>query len=64
MVSDENDLKLEDIPIVRGFLNVFPDNLLGLPLEGGEGVEFTIDLVPGTTPISKIPYIMAPMELK
>ena len=53
MVSDENDLKLEDIPIIRGFLNVFPDNLLGLPLEGGERVEFTIDLVPRTTPISK-----------
>ena len=62
MVSNENDLKLEDIPIVRDYLDVFLDNLFGLPSE--KGVEFTIDLVLVITPISKIPYRMALVEIK
>ena len=62
MVSDENGLKLEDIPIVRDFPDVFPDDLPDLPPE--REVEFTIDLVPETVPISKTPYRMAPVELK
>ena len=62
MVSDENDLKLEDIPIARDFPNIFPDNLLSLPPV--KKVEFTIDLVVGTLPNSKTPYWMAPVELK
>ena len=40
--SDENDLKLEDIPVARDFPDIFLDNLPGLPLE--MEVEFTIDL--------------------
>ena len=62
VVSNESDLKLEDIPIVRDFLDVFPDELSGLPPE--REVEFTIDLVLGTTPIYKTLYRMAPVELK
>ncbi|RVW41778.1 Cathepsin D [Vitis vinifera] len=62
VVSNENDLKLEDIPVVRNFPDVFLDDLSGLPPE--REVEFTIDLEPGTTPISKTPYRMAPIELK
>ena len=62
VVSDENDLKLEDIPVVRDFPNVFLDNLSGLPPE--REVEFTTDLVPRIVPISKSPYKMAPEELK
>ena len=62
MVSNENDLKLEDIPVARDFPDVFLDDLSGLPPE--REVEFTIDLEPGTTPISKTPYKMAPVELK
>ncbi|RVW37560.1 hypothetical protein CK203_073903 [Vitis vinifera] len=62
VVNEENDLKLEDIPIVRDYPDVFPEDLPGLPPE--REVEFTIDLAPGTTPISKAPYRMAPMELK
>ncbi|RVW84176.1 Retrovirus-related Pol polyprotein from transposon 17.6, partial [Vitis vinifera] len=56
------DLKLEDIPIVREYPDVFPEDLPGLPPE--REVEFTIDLVPGTGPMSKAPYRMAPVELK
>ncbi|XP_034710439.1 cathepsin D-like [Vitis riparia] len=62
VVSNENDLKLEDIPVVRDFPDVFLDDLSGLPPE--REVEFTIDLVLGITPISKTPYKMAPVELK
>ena len=61
-MSNENDLKLEDIPIVRDYLDVFLDNLFGLPSE--KGVEFTIDLVLVITPISKITYRMALVEIK
>ncbi|RVW43163.1 ATPase 11, plasma membrane-type [Vitis vinifera] len=62
VVNEEHDLKLEDIPIVKDYPDVFPDDLPGLPPE--KKVEFTIDLAPKTTPISKAPYRMAPMELK
>eukprot|EP00261_Vitis_vinifera_P033067 XP_019074310.1 PREDICTED: uncharacterized protein LOC109122258 [Vitis vinifera] len=62
VMSNESDLKLEDMPIVREYPDVFPEDLLGLPPE--REVEFTIDLVPGTGPMSKAPYKMAPVELK
>ena len=58
--SDE--VRLEDVSVVREFLDVFPDDLPGLPpkLE----TDFPIDLVSGTAPISLPPYRMAPTELK
>ena len=62
VVNDENDLKLKDIPIIRDYLNVFLDDLFGLPLK--RNVEFTIELVQMITLISKASYKMAPMELK
>ena len=54
--------RLEDIPIVKEFLDVFPDDILGLPLN--RAIEFVIELVLGTEPISIPPYRMAPVELK
>ena len=54
--------KLSDISVVWDFPDVFPEELLGL-LPSRE-VEFSIKLVPGTEPISKAPYRMAPNELK
>ncbi|RVW60643.1 Transposon Ty3-G Gag-Pol polyprotein [Vitis vinifera] len=62
VVSNESDLKLEDIPIVREYPDVFREDLPGLPPK--KEVEFTIDLVPGTGLMSKAPYRMAPVELK
>ena len=44
------------------FPDVFPDNLPRLPLD--REVEFSIDLLPSATPISKAPYRMAPTELR
>ena len=49
--------RLEDIPIVKEFPDVFLDDISGLPSD--REVEFTIDLIPGTEPIS-----MAPAELR
>lgn len=46
--------KLEEVPIVREYSDVFPEELLGLPLE--REVEFVIELALGTEPISKAPY--------
>ncbi|XP_077234212.1 uncharacterized protein LOC143876395 [Tasmannia lanceolata] len=47
-------LRLEDITIVRDFPDVFPEDLPGLPPD--REIEFSIDLVPSTGPISKAPY--------
>ena len=44
------------------FPDVFPEDLPGLPPD--REVEFTIDIIPGTAPISKAPYRMAPAEMK
>ena len=54
--------QLEDIPIVKEFPYVFPDYISGLP--PGRDIEFVIELIPGTEPISIPPYRMAPAELK
>ena len=55
-------LKLDDIPVVRDFPNVFLEDLPGMPID--REIEFSIDLLLGTSPISKAPYQMAPTELK
>src|SRR5512139_3644781 len=56
-----NQITLEEIPIVREYPDVFPDDLPGMPPK--RDIEFRIDLVPGTTPIHKRPYRMAANEL-
>ncbi|GJV63726.1 putative reverse transcriptase domain-containing protein [Tanacetum coccineum] len=54
--------RLEDVPIVRDFPDVFPEDLPGLPptLQ----VEFQIDLVPRAAPEARAPYRLAPSEIK
>ncbi|GJT72884.1 putative reverse transcriptase domain-containing protein [Tanacetum coccineum] len=54
--------KISDIFMVREFVEVFPDNLKGLPLQ--RQVEFRIELIPGVTPVSKSPYHLAPSEMQ
>jgi hypothetical protein len=51
-----------NIRVVRDFLDVFPKELPGMPPD--REVEFVIDLLPGTAPISKRPYQMSVEELK
>ncbi|XP_071933782.1 uncharacterized protein [Coffea arabica] len=55
-------LKIEDVSVVNEYPDVFPDELVNLPPE--KEIEFEINLLPGTSPISKTPYRMAPVELK
>ena len=55
------DIHLEDIPVVREYADVFPDDLPGMPPD--RDIEFIIELQPGTSPISKRPYRMLPKEL-
>ncbi|GJT26596.1 putative reverse transcriptase domain-containing protein [Tanacetum coccineum] len=54
--------KLSDISIVRDFVEVFPEDLLGLSPQ--RQVEFPIDLVSGATPVTKSPYRLAPSEMQ
>ncbi|WVZ63040.1 hypothetical protein U9M48_012712 [Paspalum notatum var. saurae] len=64
MVPTVNATELDEIkkiPVVCDFPDVFPEELPGLPSD--RDVEFRIDLVPGTAPVSKRPYRMAPDEL-
>ena len=53
---------MEKIPVVREFLDVFPEELPGIPPE--RKVDLSIKIVPGTTPISRAPYRMTPSKLK
>ncbi|GKE48880.1 putative reverse transcriptase domain-containing protein [Tanacetum coccineum] len=54
--------RLEDVPIVRDFPEVFPEDLSGIP--PARQVEFQIDLVPGAAPVARAPYRLAPSEMK
>nr|CAE05068.2 OSJNBa0094P09.7 [Oryza sativa Japonica Group] len=59
--SELHQIELSEIPIVREFGDVFPEELPGMPPK--REIEFRIDLAPGTTPLYKRPYRMAANEL-
>ncbi|GJT00614.1 putative reverse transcriptase domain-containing protein [Tanacetum coccineum] len=54
--------QIKDVPIVRDFPEVFPEDLPGLP--PARPVEFQIDLIPGAAPVARAPYRLAPSEMK
>jgi hypothetical protein len=54
-------VKLEDIPIVCEYPDIFLDDLCRMPTD--RDIEFVIEQQPGTAPISKRPYRMPPNEL-
>ncbi|KAI3745512.1 hypothetical protein L1987_58626 [Smallanthus sonchifolius] len=54
--------KINDIPIIRDYPEVFPEDLPGLPPH--RQVEFQIDLAPGAAPVARAPYRLAPCELQ
>ena len=60
--SKRGQVNLEDIPVIKEFPDVFPEQLSGLPPE--REVDLSIKVLHGTTPISRAPYRMAPTELK
>ncbi|XP_076904478.1 uncharacterized protein LOC143559942 [Bidens hawaiensis] len=62
-VTKEPELnKMEEVPIVSEFQDVFPEELPGAPPD--IELEFRIDLIPRTSPIVKSPYRLAPTEMK
>ncbi|GJT51554.1 putative reverse transcriptase domain-containing protein [Tanacetum coccineum] len=60
--NKSEEKRLEDVPIVQDFPEVFPEDLPGLPPT--RQVEFQIDLVPGAAPVARAPYRLAPSEMK
>ncbi|KAK9136133.1 hypothetical protein Syun_015463 [Stephania yunnanensis] len=62
MVEPEvrTEVRIKDVSVVRDFVDVFPDDLPGLPPK--RAVEFIIELLPGTQPIACRPYRMTPAE--
>ncbi|GKG15979.1 hypothetical protein Tco_0358302, partial [Tanacetum coccineum] len=66
MIKEEKtkipERQIEDVPVVRDFLEVFPEDLPGLPLT--RQVEFHIELIPGAAPVACALYRLAPAEIK
>ena len=60
--EQEEELTPEGVPIIREYLDIFPQDLPGLPPE--REISFEIELLPGAAPVSKAPYRMAPAELR
>nr|GEZ67908.1 reverse transcriptase domain-containing protein [Tanacetum cinerariifolium] len=54
--------RLKNIPVVREFPDVFPEELPGLPPV--RQVEFQIDLIPGAAPVARAPYRLAPSGMQ
>ena len=52
----------EEVPVVKDFPDVFPEELPGMPPD--RDIEFLIELLPGTGPISKRPYRMPAQDLE
>ncbi|GKF70052.1 hypothetical protein Tco_0203109 [Tanacetum coccineum] len=62
MEKKSYEKRLEDIPVVREFSKVFPEDLPGLPPV--RQVEFQINLIPGATPVARAPYRLAPSKMQ
>jgi hypothetical protein len=61
VLNQTKAIALEDIRVVREYPDVFLEELPGMPLD--RDIEFLIELLPGTSPISKRPYRMPVNEL-
>ncbi|GKG02762.1 hypothetical protein Tco_0310398 [Tanacetum coccineum] len=62
MEKKYDEKRLEDIPVVREFPGVFPEDIPGLPPV--RQVEVQIDLIPGAAPVARAPYRLAPLEMR
>ncbi|GKF34311.1 hypothetical protein Tco_0107511, partial [Tanacetum coccineum] len=62
MEKKSDEKRLEDIPVVREFLEVFPEDLPGLPPVCQ--VEFQIDLILRVAPVARAPYRLAPSKMQ
>ncbi|GKF60638.1 hypothetical protein Tco_0177424 [Tanacetum coccineum] len=62
MEKKSDEKRLEDIPVVREFPELFPENLPGLPPV--RQVECQIVLIPGAAPVAQAPYRLAHSEMQ
>ncbi|GJY18253.1 putative reverse transcriptase domain-containing protein [Tanacetum coccineum] len=62
MEENSDEKRLEDIPVVKEFSEVFPEELRGLP--PARKIEFQINLIPGAAPVARAPYRLAPSEMQ
>ncbi|GKD75460.1 hypothetical protein Tco_1333742 [Tanacetum coccineum] len=62
MKDKSEEKRLEDLPTMRDFMEVFLDDFPGLSQT--RQVEFQIDLAPGAAPVAQAPYRLAPSEMK
>ncbi|GKA00584.1 reverse transcriptase domain-containing protein, partial [Tanacetum coccineum] len=65
MKEEETEIperRIEDVPVVRDFPEVFPEDLPGLPPT--RQVEFHIELIPEAAPVARATYLLAPAEMK
>ncbi|GKC25608.1 putative reverse transcriptase domain-containing protein, partial [Tanacetum coccineum] len=60
--QESKEKRLEDVPVIQDFPEVFPEELPRLPPP--RQVEFRIDLIPGAVPMARAPYRLAPSEMK
>nr|GEW05705.1 reverse transcriptase domain-containing protein [Tanacetum cinerariifolium] len=60
--KEPKEICLEDVPVIRDFPKVFPDDLPRLPPP--RQVEFRIELVPSATPVARAQYRLVPSEMK
>nr|GEU37600.1 putative reverse transcriptase domain-containing protein [Tanacetum cinerariifolium] len=62
MEKKSDEKRLEDIPVVKEFSDIFPEDLPGLlPVRQ---VEFQIDLIPRASPVARTPYRLAPSKMQ
>ncbi|GKB57641.1 putative reverse transcriptase domain-containing protein [Tanacetum coccineum] len=62
MKKKSKEKRLEDVPVIHDFPEVFPEELPGLPPP--RQIEFQINLVPRATPVARAPYRLALSEMK
>ena len=59
--ESKEDINLADMHVIRDFTDVFPEEVPGLPPK--RELDFSIELILGTIPVSKAPYRMNILEL-
>ncbi|GJR61854.1 putative reverse transcriptase domain-containing protein [Tanacetum coccineum] len=60
--TEASEKRIEDVPVIRDFPEVFPEDFPGLPPT--RQVEFHIELIPGVAPVARAPYRLSPAEMK
>ena len=61
MSTVKNSVRVDSLPIVRDFPDVYPEDIESLPPE--RELVFSIELIPRAGPVSKAPYQMTLLEL-